>query len=209
MSVYIYIITMGVVIISVVTISMIITFNVRKKEFEKNVKVDISPQQMKDLEENINKFYVENDLINNHSIEDIAKVLKVEYGEDEEGLDSQACVREIDGAGKKIVVFRKGLSEEEKWFAFAHEIGHLINGDTIPATRPDGRNKAGIEQLADYTGAALLMPENEVCRYLQDHDYKNGTSKARIRIVKNLCKKYRVNEMMLLRRIKEIQLLNQ
>lgn len=208
MSAHIYIITMSIVVLLVTVLSAIISLNVRKKEFDKNIKVDISIEQMRELEQNINKFYAKNNLLNNHSIMEIAKVLKVECGGSESNLQSQAYVKEIK-TGEKVVVFRQGLSDEEKRFAFAHEIGHLLNGDTIPATRPYGRNKAYVEQLADYTGAALLMPENEVYKYLQDNNYAKGSSKKRIRIVKDLCKEYSVSEMIVLRRIKEIQMLKQ
>ena len=51
------------------------------------------------------------------------------------------------------------------------------------------------------------MPKNEVYKYLQDNNYSTGSSKNRVKIVKKLRKQYNVSEMMVLRRIQEIQIL--
>lgn len=209
MSVGIYILVVSIVIISVIVSFSIITFKIMKEELNTNIKVDISIDQMKELEKKINKLRYQNNLMKDYCIEDVARVLNVECDKNEVDLQSQAFVREDKDSGKKIIIFRRGLSDEEKRFVFAHELGHIINGDTMPATRPSGKNKDYREQLADYTAAALLMPENEVYTYLQDNNYLKGSSKNKVKIVKRLGKQYNVNEMIVLRRIQEIQMLKE
>lgn len=102
-------------------------------------------------------------------------------------------------------MFKPGLSDIEKEFAFAHEIAHIINNDAIPASRPDAHNKDFIEQRADYTAAAILMPINEVSTFLKEKKYDSLSRKGRMAIVKDLCEKYNVTEVNALRRIREIQ----
>lgn len=207
MSANTYVIVVSIIIISVTVLFSIITFRVIKKELKKSIKADISINQMENLEQKINELLCENNLMSKYSIEEVAKVLNVECDKNEANFQKQAFVREDKDTGKKIIIFKRGLSEEEKRFAFVHELGHIINGDTMPATRPLGKNKDYREQLADYTAAALLMPKNEVYKYLQDNNYSTGSSKNRVRIVKKLRKQYNVSEMMVLRRIQEIQIL--
>ena len=75
------------------------------------------------------------------SLEEIAKVLKVTWGNGSQNIQSQAVLCEPDENGIRKVIFKEGLSGETKRFVFAHECAHLINGDTAPLTRPLGRNK--------------------------------------------------------------------
>ena len=101
------------------------------------------------------------------------------------------------------------FSNEEKRFVFVHEIAHLVNGDAIPVTRPDGFNKSKVEQLADYTAAALLMPLEPVYNYLIEHSYKQSLPQKRVVIIHELCKMYDVTEVVALRRVKEVYALKE
>ena len=85
----------------------------------------------------------------------------------------------------------------------------MINGDSAPLTRPLGRNKPMIEQLADYTAAALLMPLDEVYDYLEKNGYQKATKRRKIELVCKLCKTYEVTEMIAVRRIKEVYAIKQ
>lgn len=100
-------------------------------------------------------------------------------------------------------------TEKGQYFIFAHEITHLINGDEIPATRPDCRHKSKMEQLADYTAAALLMPRDAIYDYLENNKYRQASVKKRMEMLKELCKKYNVTEVIALRRIEEVYVLEQ
>ena len=86
----------------------------------------------------------------------------------------------------------------------AHECAHLINGDMDPLTRPLGKNKPKIEQLADYTAAALLMPLNQIYQYLEVNNYQSTSKRRKIELVRELCKTYKVSEIIAVRRIKEV-----
>lgn len=193
------------IIISAI-VSILATIYVKKSEFMK-IKLDVTKEQMLNSEQRIETFLNDNNIKDNQSIAEIAKILNVEQGGTKQDLQEQAHLEEIDGTDKKTVIFKTGLSEKEKLFAFAHELAHLLNGDSIPATRPSGGNKSQIEQLADYTAAALLMPIEEVNNYLIMNNYRKVSARKQATIVHKLCKKYNVTEVIALRRIKEIQVL--
>ena len=199
-----YLILVVLLVIIVVFISSSVTFKIAKEEFNDKIKLDVSLAQMKESEQKINLFVSENKIEDNFSINRIAEILKVKQGGVEKGIDNQAYLKEDNTTGEKIVVFKEGLSESEKNFVFAHEIAHLLNVDSIPVTRPIGRNKAQIEQLADYTAAALLMPVDSVFNFLKDNSYLESSARKRMVLVRQLCKSYRVTEMIVLRRIKEV-----
>lgn len=192
-------------IVSIVSFKM--TFEIKKKEFRKKIKLDVTKEQMLKSEEMIKEFLTQNNIEPNNCIPEIAKILKVEDEGIETELEEQACLKPYGTDGKKVVIFKKGLSKQEKTFAYVHEIAHLLNGDTIPATRPSGYNKSEIEQLADYTAAALLMPLEEVYDYLEISNYKKCSAKKRTVIIHDLCKAYNVTEIIALRRVKEVYVL--
>lgn len=209
MNAQVYLITVVFIIVSVSIISAIVTFKLTKENLKKQIKLDVTFEQMMKSENNISKFLEKNKLNTGESIESIAKILNVEKGGIEKDLNEQAFLKEVDKEGRKIVVFKAGLSEKEERFVFAHEIAHLLNGDPIPVTRPDKHNKEQIEQLADYTAAALLMPLEEVYNFLNDNCYTRVSAKKRVAIIHKLCSKYEVTEIIALRRVKEIYELKQ
>ena len=188
----------------VLFISAIATFRVTKNEFNDKIKLDITLEQMIESEKKINNFFKVNNINSNISVDRIADILNVKQGGVEQGIHGQACLKEDTYTGEKFVMFKNGLSESEKIFAFAHEIAHILNGDGIPVMRPNGRNKSQVEQLADYTAAALLMPSDSVFDFLTRNDYKGASAKKRMILVRQLCKKYKMTEMVVLRRIKEV-----
>ena len=208
MNAYIYMISFIIIFITVSIVSAITTFKFAKKGMNEKIKLDISIEDMRKSEKRISAFLIANQLGDDKSIYDIAEILNVEQGGTEQGLQDQAYLKDCDDH-KKIVVFKPDLSERQQHFVFAHEIAHLINGDEIPVTRPNARNKSKIEQLADYTAAALLMPLDAVYTYLENNLYQNISVKERAKIVKELCEKYNVTEVIVLRRIKEVYVLKQ
>lgn len=182
----------------------VFTRKVVREEFSQKVKMDIPIEQMQASEKRIEEFLAEYELKVGESISEIAKILKVKEGGSEEGILGQARISEPNADGEMIVTYKNDLAAEERKFLLAHECAHIINGDPVPNARPDGENKPEIEQIADYTAAALLMPLDLVYDYLEDNKYKEKSSKKRVGIVKNLCKMYEVSELIALRRIKEV-----
>lgn len=209
MSIQLYLFIFGVIFVFVSIVSFKMNYGIKRTELYEKIKMDVTRTQMLESEKRIEQFFVSNNLQKGASIIKIAEILNVEQGGVETGLQEQACLKKCAYNGKKIVTFKEGLSEQEKRFIFAHEIAHLLNGDTVPVTRPNGRNKALIEQLADYTAAALLMPLEEVYDYLVKKDYKDSSSRKRTAIVHGLCKMYNVTEVIALRRINEVYILKQ
>ena len=209
MSAQIYITVCTLVILVVTLASYVITNKVTKEYLSEKVKVDVTFEQMINAEEIIKKFCKKHNMSDGVSIAKIAEFLGVEQGGTEPNLSVQGSLINSKNGDKKVVVFKPGLSETEKRFVFAHEIAHLLNGDSIPVSRPDSRNKSEIEQLADYTAAALLMPLELVYNYLQENEYKQSSTRKRVTIVRKLCKEYDVTEVIALRRIQEVYTVKQ
>ena len=130
------------------TVFFYITYKLKEKEYESLLKMDIGLEEMVKVERKLDDFVKKNNLSYSSTV--------------------QAYIEKDNDSGKKIVMFKPGLSDIEKEFAFAHEIAHIINNDAIPASRPDAHNKDFIEQRADYTAAAILMPINEVSTFLKE-----------------------------------------
>lgn len=141
------------------------------------------------------------------SISTIGRALNIYEGDEDDRILSQAHLSSPDATGAMVVTFRKGLSKQERTFAFAHECGHVINEDNAPIDRPDRKHKPQIEQAADYVAAALLMPLDEVYTYLSENKYQDTTPKNGIRLTKALCRRYGVSEVIALRRIREVYVL--
>lgn len=197
--------------VSLLTIasSFIITYLGLRKEYDQMVKLDITVDQMEMLEKQFDEFLRKNQLEKTAGVDKIAHVLKVTMGGEDSSIINQADLSDPDEFGNRIVTFKKGLSLEKKNFAYAHECAHLINGDMGPHTRPEGYNKPLIEQLADYTAAAMLMPRDVIYEYLENNNYINLSPQKRVVIIRSLCRKYKVSEVIVLRRVKEVYELKQ
>lgn len=207
MSVQLYLIVFVIAILGAFIASAVITPSVLRREYERQLKLDVTPKQMKNTEGKIKKFYSESGLSTNASIYEIAQVLNIVEGGIDANLTERARLCEPDENGKMKVLFKKGLTKEERKFDFAHECAHRINGDPIPNTRPGGHDKPKVEQIADYTAAALLMPLEEVYNFLVEKDYIASDKNKRYNLLCELCKIYGVSEVIALRRIKEVALL--
>lgn len=204
MNVQLYLTTVSFVFIFVLMVSLVMVRESTKKMMRERIKLDITIKQMRDSEKNIATMLEQYNLEPGVSIWKLADVLNVRKGGVEEGISDFAHLSEPDEYGKSTVTFQRGLSKEEQKFYFAHECAHKLNQDFIPATRPTGRNKPIVEQLADYTAAALIMPLEEVYHYLVENRYQTVSARKRTSLVRGLCKKYEVSEIIALRRIHEV-----
>lgn len=207
MTVQVYLTIVGVVLSLVSIISVITSYRVLRADYSEKLKQDVSFSQMTESEQKIQHFIKSHNTKNDNAIAQIAKQFNVTQGGDEAGLASQAYLKAPNWKKEQIVVFKPGLSQEEKRFAYAHEIAHLMNGDLSPATRPFGQHKPEIEQRADYVAAALLMPLEEVYECLIKTNYADITVRQRKKVVRHLSKTYGVTEIVALRRIREVYIL--
>lgn len=209
MSIQVYLGIFIIIMLLVPIVSTIITSRTIKREYEQRVKIDISLEKMRELEKNLEHFFEENNILEGQSIWEIAKILKISLDNCENRISGQAQLSEPDKNGNMIVTLRKGLTNEEINFALAHECAHLINNDPLPVARPSGQNKPEVEQIADYTAAALLMPCDSVYKYLVENRYKEVSSRERVILIRKLCQTYKVSEVIALRRVKEVYALKQ
>lgn len=209
MNAELYLSIMIVVCIITPVVSMLVHRKETRISLESRVRPDIDVDKMKEAEEKVSLFLRKNGIAPGTEIIAIGHAVNVFPGEDDCRLQSQAHLNEADEDGRMIVTFQKGLSERERIFAFAHECGHIVNGDPIPNDRPTGKRKKQPEQIVDYIAAALLMPFNDVYEYLSKNNYLKTTPRKRVRITKSLCKKYGVSTTLALRRIREVYLLKE
>lgn len=198
----------GLVVVAVFV--SILYFNLEtKKDFKQKLQSDITLEQMLGAEEVVETFYRENKLHRGCELDTIANALLVKRGTVDPNLTTaQAHLSDPGADGYRVVTFRVGLGETEKRFLYAHECAHVLNHDVTPATRPEGHNKPPCEQIADYTAAAFLMPFKDVQSILQMHNYASSSKKQRIKVLRLLCKQYKVSEMVAIRRISEVEQLN-
>lgn len=204
MSANIYLILFGTSLVSVGIISFLLMLSSFKKENSKKIRLDIELKNMQKIENDLAQFYAENNITTTLNIQEIATILKVHDGGETSEIDEQAKLSEPDENGNMYVTFKKGLNQHEKLFSFAHECAHIINKDPLPGTRPEGFNKPYIEQLADYTAAAILLPLEDVYKVLLDKQYTELSTNQKLKVVRFICKRYRVSEIIALRRIEEV-----
>lgn len=200
----VYLIAMCASCIAAVAASLVVNRKSVKGELTDAVKQDITKEQMWDAEQVISDFLSEAGIPPGASIYEIGAVLNIRDGGDVEWLPGQARLSRPDQDGIMTVTFRRGLSRQERMFAFAHECGHRINKDVVPADRPTGRHKDSVEQAADYVAAALLMPLEQVYAYLEDNHFRTAPSRERVKITRKLGKIYGVDMAVALRRIREV-----
>lgn len=203
MSVTFYLAALAIAVIISIVIACI-SFSKIKTDLKQKMKSDISVEQEIQTEKIISEFLKRNHLEPGSPIKNIAEKLYIVYGGESDAILDRAFLSEPDKNGMMTVLVKKGLSEEDHLFDFAHECWHRINRDPTPATRPEGTNKSEIEQLADYGGAALLMPIEKVYSFLVEENYKTCSVKKKQEIIQALCSRYGVTQIIALRRIKEI-----
>lgn len=207
MSATFYLLTFFIVFIVASCVGVFGGYSCYMKDYKQKIAVDISVEQMTKFEGNISAFLKEHRMNTNATIWEIAEALKIKIGEESDKTSNEGALDGPDQKGNMIVTFKSGMSSIQRKFAFAHECAHLINHDDFPVTRPAGQNKAEIEQFADYTAAALLMPLDNVYDVLEENQYRDLSPKNRVKVVRLLCKKYGVSDVLVLRRIKEVYML--
>lgn len=175
-----------------------------KSDLLSTISSDITVEQMRQSEKRVSDFLRTNGLTPGTEIGVIAQKLKIIDGGNDDSLTAHAVLGLPNENGERVACFKSDLSPEERMFALAHECGHRIDHDEGPRTRPSGQNKPGQEQLADYVGAALLMPIDSVYSYLCENNYRTATRRRRHAMLKVLCRKYEVDREVALRRVHEV-----
>ena len=204
-----YLISVFVLAVFVSVLSLVFHLKKYKSELLLAIKPDITNEQMKEFEKRVSTFLRENHIEPGTQISSIGKALNIREGEIGAPILGQAHLSAPNEDGTMVVTFRKGLSQQERKFAFAHECGHIINKDELPIDRPDGQHKPYIEQAADYVAAALLMPIDDVYLYLSETNYQDVSPRERVKLTQKLCKIYGVDKFIVLRRIKEVYALKE
>lgn len=110
----------------------------------------------------------------------------------------------------KIIYIRKDLSIPEKNFNKAHEIAHIIRGNTgsVNRTKHSIRGRSDEEQICDYLAAALLLPLSEMQKRMNEINYENLTKRQKLRFVSEMAEVKDLREEVVIRRLIEIKKLS-
>lgn len=203
--IYIYVIT---AISTFVAAILFATINYRKsynEEFRKQIGVDIDLNEMRRIEDLVSSTKKEYNLDDNTELYSFAEAIHVKEGKVLEDLNTRARINPKTSDGFMHVDFSANLSPVDHRFALAHECGHVLNKHPIPNTQQSGHGKPEIEQIADYTAAAILMPRNKVIKFLNDVHYNDMDLKQKKRTISQMCKMFEVSEISAIKRIKEVK----
>lgn len=182
--------------------------NIYKEFYTSQLKFDIGFNEMVEGESRLKDFLQNNNInIDGNVVQSVAQKLEIEIGGISDTIKNNAELTIVDN--KRIVILKTGLNEQEKLFCLAHECAHLINGDPVPQTRPDGKDKDIIEQKADYLAAAMIMPREKVHKFLLEHGYQNVSANRKVKLIDQMCKEYNATDIVVMRRIREVTELEQ
>lgn len=163
--------------------------------------------------------------------QDLKKYLEEYDVADFENLEQLCELREIDIInepqtskllkGREAVVYEENghykvyvddcLNESHKRFAIAHEVAHVVKGDApLPAWRDEHKflMRSAKEQIRDYIAAAILLPMDEFGRILQASNYSQKSKKEKMIFIETISKTKKVEMDVVIRRIKEYNILN-
>lgn len=168
------------------------------------VQPKLTAEQMQVHEAKISKFLASNNIEPGSSIGMIGAALNILIGETGAAIPKLAQLNYPAENGMMTVSFQTELSLSDWTLPFAHECAHILNGDSVAVVRGDVKVGPGVEDAADYTAGALLMPLETVYTFLERHDFQGASKSRRVNLVKKLCAQYGVEPAVALRRIREI-----
>lgn len=176
--------------------------------------IQFSKEEMKRMEDLLSAFFerMEMDYVVPVDIFKVATDLgfDVRGAEFEENLEGLIVVNEhtekIEGFdSNKVIAYNCFKDINMKKFIVAHELAHYINEKAnaydkkiVVAARDhaDGYSENVEEQQMDYMAASILIPKNDLCRFLEKNTGIN---------VSEVAKRYKVTEEVARRRIQEVQ----
>lgn len=155
-----------------------------------------------EIEERAEKVLADNQFTNHYPIDIVAlawhenfAVQRLNLDSDTSGMLLSSRNQNIAGLDKnKLVVVKKGLSEEQSRLILAHEMGHyyLSEKDNFIAHRRRSNLNSDLnEQEADYFARALLMPAENVVSLI-DEMKNNKCSVAEI--IKKIAEEFKVTD---------------
>ncbi len=110
----------------------------------------------------------------------------------------------------KLIVVKKGLSEEQIRFIVAHELGHyFLSGENKRSKQLAHREYVNLEKneeehKADYFALAFLMPENGVYNFVNLLK-NNGYARDKKRVVRLVAALFNVTEKKAIARLEQLQ----
>ena len=208
MNIQTYLIVISICFLVAILFTCVFSRNIYKEFYTSQLKFDIGFNEMVEGESRLKDFLQNNNInIDGNVVQSVAQKLEIEIGGISDTIKNNAELTIVDN--KRIVILKTGLNEQEKLFCLAHECAHLINGDPVPQTRPDGKDKDSIEQKADYLAAAMIMPREKVHKFLLEHGYQNVSANRKVKLIDQMCKEYNATDIVVMRRIREVTELEQ
>lgn len=197
----------------VVVCFSLLSFIMFKKTYMERVRndiqINITKDQMLQIENKLSKLKEDNNFNDDTDIYKIGQALNVYEGREKPFLGGRAHIESEEGTNRKIVDYSTRLSKEDRFYFFAHECGHVLNNDIIPNEKGYGRGETQEEHLADYVAEALLMPRNKLQTFMKQSDFYNLSAKKQRQIITSLCRTYCVSEITAIKRIREMQVLDE
>lgn len=207
MNIQVYLIVILICFLGVVIFAGTLGRNVYRQYYSAQMKFDIDFTEMLEAERKLKEFMQDNNItISDNVVDDVAQKLEIVIGGVSDTIQNNAELTIMNG--KKAVILKNSLNDQERTFCFAHECAHLIYGDPVPQTRPEGKDKDIIEQKADYLAAAMILPREMVCKFLVEKKYDGLSSGKKVKLINQLSKKYNVKDVVVMRRIQEVQALD-
>ena len=134
-----------------------------------DVKYDLTKEQMKDLDQKVEKFLSDNNLYDSNCFDKIPEMLKVRISHEHTNKTHGTFICTQNGDYTEVVM-RKDLSLSEQRFVLAHVCGHIINNGTVPEYSNDKIRMNSISgNCADYIALALLMPKKEISPFISGY----------------------------------------
>lgn len=200
--------TIGIVTTVIAILYAIIAyFKYGVDEIRETVNIDINHDEMENIEQLVRQVKKEHKLDDDTPLCVFAQAINVKEGKPLKDIHTKAVINPPSDDGYMYVDYSIKLSAKEKLFALGHECGHVLNKHPIPNTLWEGRGKPEDEQIADYTAAAIIMPQEKIKNMLIGNSYCELGTKQKRKLVLKICKKYNVSESSAIKRIMEVRLL--
>lgn len=180
----------------------------REYEYSKINKKYFSKDNLIEYERLLEKYLKENSISTKSSLDTIVKKLQYEVLTSSNIPKKEAI---IEDPNSRVIRVNEQLSLRQKNFAVAHELGHIIRGNKRPAARNRHTMfsvRPAEEQICDYIGAAILLPQKELYKKLIDHNYDEMTSNQKTQFINLIADQKNVSVTVVQRRIHEVKKIN-
>ena len=193
--------TLALYILIVCGVLILLAYLITRQKYS-NLGSTIEVLDMDDAERKISNFFGERNL-SNPMLEEVVSAVNVKSIVSNTSLKVPAALSD----DKETILIRSSNKDSNSArFDIAHECAHIINGDIGESiTRPNKHEKDNHEQYIDYMAAAILLPKEKMLEYLERVNYLHLDKRDKVRHVMLIAKEYNVEDVVVLRRVRELR----